>query len=1298
MSSKAIREHDGKLLLAQHLTGTGYNLAPVRVAQVLATPSPVAGEEDTVVLPSPLDHPWLQGDTRLVVKPDELIKRRGKLGLLLLNADWDAASAWATDRIRREVHLPTTGHDGDEDDDCAPPAEDAKTIPARLHHLLVEPFIPHDSKTEEHYVCIRSVRHGDEILFSARGGIDVGDVDATASRLLVRAPIDSFDGRNPTTAWRGSASSAAGAGDSSASAADLGWDDDNEWYHPTESDWHGDSALTTEHLLKHLLSPEQCPDLQDDRRAALAAFIVDLHRVYTRLHFTYLEINPLVFCQGKVYILDLAAKLDTTAEFECARLWELSSAVVPASDELGSGTRAAPNAAAPGAPEQAQRLRRRMPDFPAPLGRPMSDAERYIAELDAKTGASLKLTVLQPRGRVWTLVAGGGASVVYADAVTAALGAEVAGRELANYGEYSGAPTESQTFEYTRTVLRLMTTIHPEDEAKTDLPPRVLLIGGGIANFTNVAATFRGIARALRDAAPALKRVNARIWVRRGGPNYQEGLRHMRQLGSEIGIKIRVYGPDSFITQIVKYSLVDAGFIDGRAAPACTAGDDDIPLSPSMAALTRNDSKVGNEFSDEDEIETTVTSAARAAAVKSASKYGRPSASDNAPSSVDPSPSIPLPRDAAVSSTDNDSEEDSRAGSPVSLASVSRALLDRKTRAFIYGMQPRAVQGMLDFDYMCKRKTASVAGIIYPFAGGRHVQKFYWGTREIMVPVYTDIADAAARHPEADTVVNFASCRSAYEATCDLMAHIPGLRSIAIIAEGVPERHTKSLIRRSRALGVTLIGPATVGGVQPGAFKIGNTGGMVDNLIDAKLYRPGSVGYVSKSGGMSNELNRLLSRHTDGVYSGVAVGGDRYPATTFLDHILRLEDDPACKMLVLLGEVGGREEIAVAKAIASGRVTKPMVAWCIGTCADALAASAGGAEVQFGHAGAMAGGREETALAKNQILRNAGCHVPNSFEEFPDMLETVFNQLVAEGVIPPKETPEPEAPRMPIDYHWAQELGLIRKPANFVTTIVDDRGQELLYSGMTISDVFRNDIGIGGVLGLLWFRRRLPEYAGRFIEMVLMLTADHGPAVAGAHNTIVTTRAGKDLISALVSGLLTIGDRFGGALDGAAAQFSAAYDQALHPHEFVDSMRRKKQLIHGIGHRIKSRTNPDQRVQIVCDYARQHFPSTRVMDYALEVEKVTTAKKDNLILNVDGAIAVCFVDLLRYSGLFTAEEAEEYIQLGILNGLFVLGRSVGFIGHFIDQRRLRQGLYRHPWDDIAYLRPEEAEGMGFSDM
>ncbi|KAL4800727.1 citrate synthase-like protein [Aspergillus venezuelensis] len=611
------------------------------------------------------------------------------------------------------------------------------------------------------------------------------------------------------------------------------------------------------------------------------------------------------------------------------------------------------------------------------------------------------------------------------------------------------------------------------------------------------------------------------------------------------------------------------------------------------------------------------------------------------------------------------------------------ALFHNKTRCFVYGMQPRAVQGMLDFDFICKRSTPSVAGIIYTF-GGQFVSKMYWGTSETLLPVYQDTAKAMAKHPDVDTVVNFASSRSVYSSTMELM-QFPQIKSIAIIAEGVPERRAREILVTAKEKGITIIGPATVGGIKPGAYKIGNTGGMMDNIVASKLYRKGSVGYVSKSGGMSNELNNIVSQNTDGVYEGVAIGGDRYPGTTFIDHLLRYQNEPECKILVLLGEVGGVEEYRVIEAVKNGTITKPIVAWAIGTCASMFKT-----EVQFGHAGASANSDLETAVAKNKAMREAGIFVPETFEDMPAVLKKVYDEQVQKGAITPR--PEPAVPKVPMDYSWAQELGLIRKPAAFISTISDDRGQELLYAGMPISDVFKEDIGIGGVMSLLWFRRRLPSYATKFLEMVLMLTADHGPAVSGAMNTIITTRAGKDLISALVSGLLTIGSRFGGALDGAAEEFTKAFDKGMSPRDFVDTMRKENKLIPGIGHRIKSRNNPDLRVELVKDYVKKHFPSTKLLDYAIAVETVTTSKKDNLILNVDGCIAVCFVDLMRNCGAFSAEESEDYMKMGVLNGLFVLGRSMGLIAHYLDQKRLRTGLYRHPWDDITYLLPALQKG------
>ncbi len=601
-------------------------------------------------------------------------------------------------------------------------------------------------------------------------------------------------------------------------------------------------------------------------------------------------------------------------------------------------------------------------------------------------------------------------------------------------------------------------------------------------------------------------------------------------------------------------------------------------------------------------------------------------------------------------------------------------LFTKDTQCFIYNNQVRAVQRMLDFDYVSQRETPSVAAIINP-TGSDSLQKFFFGPKEILIPIYKSLKNAASKHKNVDVMINFASFRSATQSTEEVL-EIPQIRTVVIIAEGIPERMMKKLTAKSKKLGKVIIGPATVGGLMAGAFKIGNTGGTIDNIIASKLHRPGSVGFVSKSGGLSNEAYNIISRNSDGLYEGIAIGGDKYPGSTFMEHLLRYEKNPDIKMLVCLGEVGGTDEYEIVDALNKKKISKPLVIWVTGTCSKAFKT-----EVQFGHAGAKAGSDLETADAKNAALKKAGAHVPNSFDDYGEQIAKVYKGLVNRKIIVPQ--PEPTPIKMPIDYADAVKTKLIRKPANFISTISDDRGEELLYGNMPISKVFEKDVGIGGVLSILWFKKFMPKYATKFIEMAIMVTADHGPAVSGAHNTIVATRAGKDLISSLVSGILTIGPRFGGAIDGAAQMFSEAYDSGKTPQQFVADMKVKGKNIQGIGHRVKSVHNPDMRVTIISNYAKKHFKKTSLLDYAREVEKITTSKKDNLILNVDGCIGICFVDLLRSE--MTKQEADEYIKMGALNGLFVIGRSIGLIGHHLDQKRLKQGLYRHPWDDIAYM-------------
>jgi ATP-citrate lyase beta-subunit len=250
-------------------------------------------------------------------------------------------------------------------------------------------------------------------------------------------------------------------------------------------------------------------DTPTEMKKIIADFIKGLYQFYTELRYAYLEINPYTVSNKTIIPLDLVARLDDTAHFEVGNKWgDLS--------------------------------------FPAPFGRRLTQEEQYIKELDEKSGASLKLTVLNPKGRVWTMVAGGGASVIYTDTIVD-LGLR---DELANYGEYSGNPTTEETYAYAKTILDLITR---EKDSKNR--PKFLLIGGGIANFTDVAKTFTGITMALRDYKKKLIDNKVKIFVRRGGPNYQEGLRIMKELGNELGVPINVFGPETHMTRIVNMAL-----------------------------------------------------------------------------------------------------------------------------------------------------------------------------------------------------------------------------------------------------------------------------------------------------------------------------------------------------------------------------------------------------------------------------------------------------------------------------------------------------------------------------------------------------------------------------------------------------------------------------------------------------------------------------------------------------------------------------------------------------------------------
>ena len=122
----------------------------------------------------------------------------------------------------------------------------------------------------------------------------------------------------------------------------------------------------------------------------------------------------------------------------------------------------------------------------------------------------------------------------------------------------------------------------------------------------------------------------------------------------------------------------------------------------------------------------------------------------------------------------------------------------------------------------------------------------------------------------------------------------------------------------------------------------------------------------------------------------------------------------------------------------------------------------------------------------------------------------------------------------------------------------------------------------------------------------------------------------------------------------------------------------------GILKEIKTKENPDKRVEILKDFVYSQFPSTKYTDYAFEVEALTLQKRNNLILNVDGFIANSMLD--AFSELKSEKEMKHIIDNDFMNAFFVLGRTIGFIGHWYDQKRLQQGLYRCKEDNVSYIK------------
>lgn len=586
------------------------------------------------------------------------------------------------------------------------------------------------------------------------------------------------------------------------------------------------------------------------------------------------------------------------------------------------------------------------------------------------------------------------------------------------------------------------------------------------------------------------------------------------------------------------------------------------------------------------------------------------------------------------------------------------------------GSHPGILQSMMDYDFLCGKESPDLVGVV---ASGKKFLRLFWGNHEKMIPVYSSIESIPSSvKNDISLFINLSSGRRTMSSTIEAVDSFPSLMGGTLFAENMPEKNTLEIVSRLNSKDAKhnqfIVGPASVGLLIPGILKLGAIGGVqARQLIDGKLLEKGNVAVFSSSGGMTNELLNLVTGAGKRVSFALSFGGDRFPIVTPLEAFMAAEKDTSTEYIVYFGELGGYDEYDLVELIKKKKITKKVIAYIGGTISEMFETPP-----QFGHAKAMAARGEETAQAKRKALRSVGVKAADSFTEFIQEVKkiTITNLKVQDDEV------HSEA---------LKRLNIIqnRSSALFLNSVSHDKGGSVEIIGEDLLSLAQ-DHSFGYVVGSMLLGRPLKsKETAECIDLIMKLLVDHGPYVSGAVNTMISARAGKDLVSSLASGLLTIGPRFGGAINQAASHWIEGVSKGSDPFTFVEGIAKKRGIISGIGHKKYRVDAPDPRVKVILSFVSK-LKKTPYVDFAQGVEKVTTAKKGNLILNVDGAIAAVLLDLLSQKEKLSANELRELVETEFFNAFFVLSRAVGFTAHYLDQRRHDEGLFRLSPKEVGF--------------
>ncbi len=588
------------------------------------------------------------------------------------------------------------------------------------------------------------------------------------------------------------------------------------------------------------------------------------------------------------------------------------------------------------------------------------------------------------------------------------------------------------------------------------------------------------------------------------------------------------------------------------------------------------------------------------------------------------------------------------------MINISELRNNKELKILALGGHKPILQSILDFDYLSGKQKPSLVGII---TAGTKFIKLFFGQNEVLIPCFPSAQSAAEQGISPDLMFNINSGRRCYFSTIEFFDAFPDALGGHTFAEDMPEQFAIELYEKYQKNDKFLIGPAGVGLIIPTSLKLGAVGGTDQRqLFASQLFTPGNVAVLSASGGMTNEILRIIANSSKHTSFAMCFGGDRFPYTTPEQAFLSAQHDEQTEAIVYYGELGGNDEYLLVDLIKAGKVTKPVIAYISGVIGETF-----DQPIQFGHAKALARVEDETASAKRKALAEVGVAVANSIEDFVNLIKN----LNVSQTQPVEPAPIPE-----------------RRPSMFSSTISSEKPDGYAFIGKTLAEWAKQGDFIRQIASGILGHEPKSQVTVDFMRTVFQLSIDHGPQVSGALNTAITARAGKNLVDSLAAGLLTIGPRFGGAVNGAATEWHKGVVENLNPKQHVEDYAKAHKFIMGIGHKKYRLGLDDPRTEAIRPFV-DRLSTHRHYDYAKSIEKITTEKKGNLILNIDGHIAAIGLDVLANEENYNDIQLKQLIDIDFFNALFVIPRSIGFISHYLDQKRLDEGLFRLPDDAVS---------------